>query len=158
RDWEFDPHFDTDRMCGSKRIADDSLSDVLQWSIDSGIPVLFTLNGGIWADAACDVPEWDVNDHLEETVENCQWNERNEVMPDDFLRGLPGSQSAPDLARALTLNVHAASVRHYKKRNLQHAVRIISEFARLHPTLFIGISLDPDVVVSPFFSGTQWYD
>jgi hypothetical protein len=157
-DWTFDPDFEISRACGKRKIAEDSLNNVITWSIDHKVPVLFTLNGGIWADAACDVPDWDINDQLEQDLLNCQWNEHNEVMPDDYLRHLPGSQDAPELARALTLNVYAGKVRYYKKRNLQHAARIIKAFADGHPELFIGVSLDPDVYMNPFFEGTQWYD
>jgi hypothetical protein len=158
RDWAFDPEFDTSRTCGKRHIAEDSLNGVIRWSVEHRVPVLFTLNGGIWADSACDVPEWDINDHLEEDVANCQWNQNNEVMPDDYLRHLPGSQDAPELARALTLNVHADLVRRYKRRNLQQAAAVIREFARAHPELFIGVNLDPDVYMNPFFDGAQWYD
>lgn len=157
-DWEFDPEFDIGRKCGERKIAEDSLNGVLRWSMDHQVPVLFTLNGGIWADAACDVPEWDINDHLEEDTANCQWNERNEVMPDDYLRNLPGSQDAPELARALTFNVYAARVRQYKQRNLQQAATAIAAFAARNPHLFIGVTLDPDVYMNPFFEGAQWYD
>ena len=56
--------------------------------------------GGIWADASCDVPEWDINDELERDRNNCQWNEADDVYPDDYLKNLPGSQDAPDGRRA----------------------------------------------------------
>ena len=102
--------------------------------------MLVTLNGGVWADASCRRPEWDVNDWLEQDAANCQWNEKNEVMPDDFLRHLPGSIAAPELARSLTFNVYAKAVRHYKKRNLQQAARHIVDFVREHPDLFVGVN------------------
>ena len=73
-------------QCGERRIGDDSLNGVLTHARATGLPVLVTLNGGIWADAYCDVPQWDVNDKLEQDARNCQWNEKNEVMPDDFLK------------------------------------------------------------------------
>jgi hypothetical protein len=79
-------------------------------------------------------------------------------MPDDFLSHLPGSQAAPELSRGLTLNVYAHRVRHYKRRNLQQAARLVAQFMRLHPELLIGVNLDPDVYINPFFNGTQWYD
>ena len=69
--------------------------------------MLVTLNSGIWSDASGTCPQWDLVDRLEEDPANCQWNERDEVMPDDWLAHLPGSQSSPELARALTLNVYA---------------------------------------------------
>ena len=158
QDYAFDPEWDTERRCGSRRIAEDSLGSTLRYAALHRIPVLFTLNGGIWADAACDVPEWDVNDHLEQDLANCQWNEKNEVMPDDYLRTLPGSQDAPELARSLTFNVYARAVRHYKRRNLQAAGTVVAAFAREHPDLFVGVNLDPDVYLNPFFGEAQWYD
>lgn len=159
RDWAFDPDFDTSRRCGDKVIAEDSLNGVITYAIEKQLPVLFTLNGGVWADATCDAPEWDVNDALEQSVGNCQWNERNEVFADDHLEHLPGSAGSPQLARALTLNVHAGEVRRYKKRNLQQAGRLVQRFAREHPHLFVGINLDPDVYMNPFFeSPKHWHD
>jgi hypothetical protein len=158
QDWVFDPDWDATRRCGARRIGDDSLTTVLAHSSSKSLPVLVTLNGGIWADAYCDVPAWDVNDHLEADVANDQWNDRNEVMPDDYLKHLPGSMEAPELARSLTFNVYAAKVRHYKKRNLQQAGRILADFARAHPDLFVGVGLDPDTYMNPFFEGKQWYD
>ena len=79
-------------------------------------------------------------------------------MPDDYLKDLPGSQEAPELARSLTFNVYAAKVRHYKKRNLQQAGRLLAQFAREHPDLFVGVNLDPDTYINPFFAEKQWYD
>jgi hypothetical protein len=157
-DWVFDPDFDVDRRCGERRIADDALSVVIAHAIAKRLPVLFTLNGGVWADASCDVPQWDVNDHLERDAANCQWNERNEVMADDYLKNLPGSTKAPELARSLTFNVYAAKNRYYKRRNLQAAGRVIAAFAREHPALFVGVNLDPDTYHNPFFEERQWYD
>lgn len=157
-DYAFDADFDVGRTLAGRPVADDALSRVLGHARARRLPVLITLNGGIWADASGTCPEWDVNDRLEEDVANCQWNERDDVMPDDHLKHLPGSQHAPELARALTLNVHARAVRETKKRNLQQAARHVAAFARADPDLFIGVSLDPDVYVNPFFDEAQWYD
>ncbi|HEX8009351.1 MAG TPA: hypothetical protein VF814_00165 [Casimicrobiaceae bacterium] len=158
KDWVFDPDWDIERRCGKKRIAEDSLSSVLKYSLEHKLPVLFTLNGGVWADAACDAPEWDVNDHLEQDVANAQWNENNEVMPDDYLQQLTGSMQSPQLGRSLTFNVYATQNRYYKRRNLQAAARQVMAFAREHPELFIGIALDADTYLNPFFDEKQWYD
>ncbi len=157
-DYAFDPDWDPQRKCGERRIGDDSLNAVLAHATAKQLPVLVTLNGGIWADAYCDVPQWDINDKLEQDSANSQWNEKNEVMPDDYLKHLPGSQEAPELARSLTFNVHAALVRHYKKRNLQQAGTRLAAFAREHPDLFVGVTLDPDLYLNPFFAEQQWYD
>ena len=158
KDWMFDPDWNIERRSGEKRIAEDSLSAVIAHSLRHKLPVLFTLNGGIWADAACDVPDWDVNDHLEQDVANCQWNEKNEVMPDNYLQHLANLPGTPEIARSLTFNVYAAKNRHYKRRNLQAAARLIMAFAQEYPELFIGIALDADTYLNPFFDEKQWYD
>ncbi|TMH27017.1 MAG: hypothetical protein E6H66_24275, partial [Betaproteobacteria bacterium] len=160
-DWNFDPEWDVDRRWSGRRIAEDSLSVVIAHSIAHRLPVLFTLNGGVWADAACSVPGWDVNDHLEEDEMNCQWNERDQVMPEDYLGKLPGTPRTPEIGRSLTFNVYAARNRHYKKRNLQQAARIIAAFGRAHPDYLVGVSLDPDTYLNPFYEfgeHRQWYD
>jgi len=157
-DYTFDPAWDPTHKCGARRIGDDALDTVTSQSVARSLPILVTLNGGIWADAFCDVPQWDVNDRLEQDPANCQWNQNNEVMPDDYLKNLPGSQDAPELARSLTFNVYAAKVRHYKKRNLQQAGRLLAKFAHDHPDLFVGVNLDPDTYMNPFFAEKQWYD
>jgi len=156
--WEFDPDFDVTRRHGARSVVDDALSAVLAHARDARIPVLVTLNGGIWSDASGTCPQWDLVDRLEQDPANCQWNERDEVMPDDWLAHLPGSQSSPELARALTLNVYAREVRRCKKRNVQAAAAQVAQFMRAHPELVIGVNLDPDVYINPFFAEAQWYD
>jgi hypothetical protein len=150
-DWEFDPDFDLRRKCKDRVVAEDNLHGVIQYAIDKKLPVQFILNGGIWADASCDTPEWDINDKLEQDVDNCQWTQDNKVFPDDYLKNLPGSTNSPELARTLTYNAYATKVRAYKRRNLQAAARIIADFAREHPDLFVGASLDADTYMNPFF-------
>ena len=50
-DFEFDPDWDVDRRCGTRRITDDALGATLALAVRNRLPVLLTLNGGIWADA-----------------------------------------------------------------------------------------------------------
>lgn len=157
-DWMFDPDWNIEQRCGAKRVAEDSLSMTMAYAIAHRLPVLFTLNGGIWASAVCDAPDWDVSDHLAQEVMNCQWNNENQVMPHDYFKQVSGSPDAPDLARSLTFNVYAAQNRYYKRRNLQSAAMIVMQFARDHPELFIGIALDADTYLNPFFDEKQWYD
>lgn len=157
-DWRFDPNWDIERRCGSRRIAEDSLATLLDYVKAHRLPLLVTLNGGVWSDASCGVPEWDVTDHLETDPANCQWNQANEVMADDALKHLPGSQESPELGRVLTFNVYARDNRHYKRRNLQAAGKLIATFAKANPELFVGINLDPDNVLNPFYEEKQWYD
>lgn len=157
-DYAFDPDFVPDKKCGQRFIAEDSLNRVMRFAIEQNMPVLFTLNAGFWADAPCDAPQWDINDVLEQDESLCQWNEKNQVMPDTALAAQPGSFESPELGRSLSLNVFAERARFYKKRNLQQASALIQRFAAEHPDLFIGVNLDPDVYVNPFFEGRQWYD
>lgn len=158
-DWQFDSDFDESRkQANGKLVVADSLRSILDYAVEHQIPCVIGLNGGIWGDAAGSCPEWDLTDHLEEDEINCQWNQRDEVMPDDYLTHLTGAESAPELSRALTLNHYNKSVRNYKKRNLQQAAQHIIEFSRQHPHLYIGSNLDPDCYHNPFFEGEQWYD
>lgn len=158
-DWQFDPSFDESRTQASgKLVLADSLDTIFKYAIEHQVPCVIGLNGGIWGDAAGSCPEWDLTDHLEESEENCQWNQRNEVMPDDYLTHLTGAETAPELSRSLTLNHYNSSVRQYKKRNLQQAAQSIVEFAQQHPQLYLGSNLDPDCYHNPFFEGEQWYD
>jgi hypothetical protein len=157
-DWAFDPDWDVERKCGDKRITEDSLSALLKYAVAYKVPVLVTLNGGVWASAGCNSPEWDVTDHLRLDPMNCQWNEKNQVMPKDYLRDLAGSVESPELSRMLTFNVYAAQNRHYKRRNLQAAGKIVAEFARKHTDLYVGVTLDADTYHNPFFEEKQWYD
>ncbi|HWD17301.1 MAG TPA: hypothetical protein VG865_11885, partial [Casimicrobiaceae bacterium] len=156
--YAFDAAFDTRRTNGSRPVADDALAPLLAHAVAHNLPVLVTLNGGIWSDAPGTCTAWDVTDRLEEDVANCQWNERDEVMVDDELTLLPGSHDAPELSRALTLNVYASAARAYKRRNLQQAATQLAAFMRAHDALFVGANLDPDVYINPFFEETQWYD
>lgn len=157
-DWTFDPDFDTARKCGERPVADDALNDVLRYAVEKRLPLQLILNGGIWADATCNTPEWDLNDQLEEDPRNNQWTQDDKVPPDDFLKNLAGSTASPELARSLTLNVYARNVRYYKKRNLQAAARRIAAFAREHPALFVGVNLDSDTYINPFFEQREWFD
>jgi hypothetical protein len=157
-DWTFDPDFDLAHKCKDRAVAEDTLSGVIAFAVANDLPVQFILNGGIWADATCDSPEWDVNDHLEQDIANCQWTQDNEVLPDDYRRNLPGSTSSPELARSLSYNVYATKVRQYKQRNLQAAAAVIARFARAHPALFAGVVLDADTYMNPFVGNGRWYD
>ena len=157
-DWVFDPDFDLHAKCGDRAVADDSLNGVIRYAIANQLPVQFILNGGIWADATCDTPEWDVNDHLEQDIDNCQWTQDNIVFPDDYLKNLPGSTNSPQLGRSLTYNVYASTIRAYKRRNLQAAARVIAAFAREHPNLFVGVNVDADTYMNPFPSHGNWFD
>lgn len=159
QDWRFDPCFDERKtQANGKLVIADSLQSILNYSIEHQIPCVIGLNGGIWGDASGSCPEWDLTDHLEEAVENCQWNQNNEVMPDDYLDSLSGAEQNPELSRALTLNHYNNTVRTYKKRNLQQAAQYIVDFAKQYPQLYIGSNLDPDCYHNPFFEGEQWYD
>jgi hypothetical protein len=157
-DWVFDPRFDLRRKCGERAVAEDNLDSVIAYAVEHRLPVQFILNGGIWGDASCETPQWDLTDHLEQDRANCQWTQADQVFPDDYLKNLAGSTASPELARSLTYNVYATTVRRYKRRNLQAAARIVGAFARAHPDLFVGVVLDADTYMNPFFRGTQAFD
>lgn len=157
-DWVFDPDFDLKHKCRDRLVAEDNLHGIIRFAVDHRMPVEFILNGGIWGDASCSMPEWDLNDHLEDDDHNVQWSQDDQTFPDDYLKGLAGSTDSPELARTLTYNVYATRVRDYKKRNLQAAARIINEFSRKHPELFIGVVLDSDTYMNPFFKQVEYFD
>jgi len=157
-DYAFDPDFDLARKCKARLVAEDNLNGVIRYALAHRLPTQFILNGGIWADASCESREWDLTDHLEVDPSNCQWDNRNEVLPDDYMKGLAGSTDSPELARSLTYHVYAKRVRAYKKRNLQAAARIVAAFAREHPDLFVGVALDADTYMNPFVRGGRRFD
>ncbi len=157
-DWLFDPDFDVRRQCGARPVAEDNLNGVIRYATEHRIPVQFILNGGIWADATCNTPEWDLNDHLEDDPRNVQWSQSDQTFPDDYLKGLPGSTNSPELARVLTYNVYATTVRDYKRRNLKAAAQRIAGFASEHPDLFVGVVLDSDTYMNPFFKEQEFFD
>jgi hypothetical protein len=157
-DFAFDPDFDLGRKCGNRPVADDNLNAIIAYSVAKHLPVNFILNGGIWGDASCESLEWDLTDHLQVDPANCQWDDRNVVLPDDFKKGLNGSTDSPLLSRSLTYNVYAKSVRDYKRRNLQAAARIVARFAREHPDLFVAINLDADTYMNPFVREGRRFD
>ena len=157
-DWVFDPDFDLTRKCRDRLVAEDNLRGIMRFAVTHKMPIEIILNGGIWGDASCDSPEWDLNDHLEDDDYNVQWSQDDQTFPDDYLKGLAGSTDSPELARTLTYNVYASDVRRYKKRNLQAAARIVSDFARKHPDLFVGVVLDSDTYMNPFFKQHEYFD
>jgi hypothetical protein len=157
-DWKFDPNFSMQQRCRGRAVAEDSLNGLIRFALDHQMPVQFILNGGVWANSSCNVPEWDIADQLEQDINNCQWTQSNFVYPRDHLKNLTGSIESPELARSLTYNIYAFKVRQYKKRNLQAAAQLIAAFAREHPDLFIGVSLDADTYMNPFFEQKEWFD
>lgn len=158
-DWVFDPAFNVrGPRCGNRAVAEDSLDEVIRFAVAKRVPVQFILNGGIWGDASCETADWDLTDRLEEDRNNCQWTEKDEVFPDDYLKDHPGSTESPQLARSLTYSAYAATVRRYKKRNLQAAARVVARFAREHPSLFVGVVLDSDTYMNPFFRARRTFD
>ncbi len=157
-DFAFDPAFDLSRRCRDRPVADDNLESLIAYAVAQKVPVNFILNGGIWADASCYSPEWDLTTHLEGELANDQWDQFGKVMPGDYRKNLPGSTASPELSRSLTYTVHNARVRAYKRRNLEAAASIIAAFAREHPELFVGVTLDADTYMNPFVEGGRRYD
>jgi hypothetical protein len=154
-DWVFDPDFDLTRKCEKFQVAEDSLNGVIRYAIEKKVPVHFILHGGIWADATCDTPEWDVNDHLEQDVGNCQWTQDNIVFPDDYTKNLVGSTDSPQLGRTLTYNVYASKVRHYKANLMEMGFNAV--FAR-ESILSCRRQPRSDTYMNPFFMYKEWFD
>ena len=158
-DWAFDPDFDIKGpKCASHGVAEDSLNGILRYAVEKRLPVNIILNGGIWGDATCETPEWDLTDHLEQDLNNVQWDQNNQVHPDDLMKDVPGSMPGPQLGRSLTYHVYAPEIRQYKKRNLQSAARVIAKFWRSHPELLVGVTLDADTYMNPFLGGGYRFD
>jgi len=156
-DWRFSANPEAIKLENGRWVADDWLQGLIDLSRTHQLPILFTLNGGVWGDAYSAGPEHDLIDHLELDPMNCQWDQNDRVYPDGTTKNLPGSMPSPELSRMLTLNSLNQTVRDYKKRNLQDAGRVLAAFAVDNPELFVGINLDADLYLSPFVKGS-WHD
>lgn len=156
-DWQFSSNPRSVVLENGRLVADDWLRGIMDLSREHQLPILFTLNGGVWGDAYSAGPEHDLIDHLELDSINCQWDQNDRVYPDGIRKDLPGSMPSPELSRMLTLNALNEPVRRYKKRNLQAAGRALAVFASEFPRLFVGINLDADLYLSPFVKGS-WHD
>ena len=104
KDWVFNPSFDSSKTFNDKRLVDDSLTDLMDYAVSENLSVLFTLNGGVWADAFGTAPHWDLNDHLEEDPMNCQWSQNDEVFEDDLGKAIGGSVDRQLMVDFLTRN------------------------------------------------------
>ncbi|MDI6892247.1 MAG: carboxypeptidase-like regulatory domain-containing protein [Actinomycetota bacterium] len=121
------------------------LKNILRLSIEMNLPVVITLSGGPWGDVGVpENPEVNLIDHLEQDINNCQWRDDNAVPSDS-------DYPTKGLGRLLTLNNYNSVVKAYRKRNFQAAVREIYNFSLEHPDLFLGITTDPEVFMSPFY-------
>jgi hypothetical protein len=156
-DWRFDPQPEPIKLPNGRWVADDWLQGLMDLAVNQQLPILFTLNGGVWGDAYSAGPDHDLIDYLELDPMNCQWDQNDQVYPDGARNELPGSLPSPELSRMLTLNALNSPVRAYKSRNLKAAGKLLAEFAATHPDLFIGINLDADLYLSPFVKGS-WHD
>ena len=157
-DFLFDPDFPESIRQAEPGMTTLSLNQALDMAARHRVPLLISLDGGVWADAKFSAPEWDIVDVLEQDDAHVQWNQYGRTEPDDALRHLPGSYDSPQLARMMSLNIYNTRYRAYKKRNLQLAVQRIVEWMTDHPTLSVTISLDPDSSINSWFSHEQWYD
>ncbi len=158
-DFTFDPDLpEAHRLWQGREMTGVSLHRLLQTGSDLKVPLLITLDGGVWADSAFSVPELDVVDWLEQDPSTVQWNQFGRAEEDDALSDLAGSIESPQLARMMSLNRFNSRYLNYKKRNLQAAVGEILAFADKHPEVYIAVALDPDQYINPWFFLEQWYD
>lgn len=158
-DYIFDPDFpDRLRFQKSKEMTTTSLREALAMADRHAVPMRILLDGGVWADAHFSFPEYDITDWLEQGDRNVQWNQFGKAEKDDALRGLAGSHDNPELARVMNLSIYNQQYRHYKKRNLQAAIKLIADYNRRHPTRPVSVTFDPDLYINPWFYLKQWYD
>lgn len=158
-DFAFDPAFpESLRSKNGREMTGESLDFLLSAALQLKVPLLITLDGGVWADSKFSAPEVDIVDNLENDEATVQWNQHNRSEEDNALQGLAGSVDDPQLARMMTLNRFNARYLAYKKRNLQAAVHRIVAFTRDHPEILVKVNLDPDLYINPWFYLQQWYD
>ncbi|MEW6189270.1 MAG: S-layer homology domain-containing protein [Actinomycetota bacterium] len=126
-DFEFDPSH---------------LEYILKLAKDINFPVVICFNGGPWADLAN--PDRDIISYLEQDPMHCQWRDSG-IVPEDDGTGLK---------RLLTYNnwgSRAEARKGYRKRNLQAAARVVTQFYRENPDILIAVTIDPEIFMSPFF-------
>lgn len=119
------------------------LEYILKLSVEAKLPVVIVLNGGPWGNVIHD-PETDVIEYLEKSDKNSQWKDDGTVPNDD-------QGPVPGLNRILTYNHYNIEVRKYQKRNIQAAAKVIADFARENPDLFLAVTTDPEIFMSPFY-------
>ena len=157
-DYQFDADFSRDKLkAGGKEMSGMALNALLALAKKHQLPLMITLDGGVWADSKFP-SEWDAVDYLEQDAQLVQWNEQGHAPEDDALSDLPGSHASPQLARMMTLNHANTRYRTLKQRNLQAAVRIITQWQAENPQLDVRINLDPDQYINPWFFGQHWFD
>ncbi len=120
-----------------------NLRHIFKLSEDAEIPVVICLNGGPWGGFQAE-PKTSAIIHLEQDIKNCQWRD-DDVVPGDDEGWVHG------IYRILTYNNLNKEVRFYQKRNLQAAVKEITAFYHEHPDLFVAITVDPEIFMSPFY-------
>jgi hypothetical protein len=158
-DFQFDPDFpDSLRNRREGEMTTTSLNELLATADTLNVPLRITLDGAVWADSKFAAPDVDVVDWLESDERTVQWNQYGRAEADDSLQDLPGSYSSPQLARMMSLNRYNERFRFYKKRNLQSAATVIRSYMEARSDRYVGINLDPDQYINPWFFQTQWYD
>jgi peptidoglycan/LPS O-acetylase OafA/YrhL len=158
-DFEFDPDFpEARRFHAGKEMTTTSLREALAMADRYRVPMRILLDGGVWADSHFALPEYDITDWLEQDDRHVQWNQHGKTEADDALQGLAGGHDNPQLGRVLTLNIYNQDYRHYKRRNLQAAIRLITEHNLKHPDRPVSVTFDPDLYINPWFYLKQWYD
>jgi hypothetical protein len=159
RDYAFDPYFKAARVrIPGKSMTTAGLDEALLLAARHDMPLLVSLDGGVWADSAFAAPEWDVVDRLEDDESAVQWNQFGRSEKDDALADMPGATSQPQIARMMSLNLYNERFRAYKRRNLEAAVAHIVAHLKRHPRHAVWINLDSDNYINPWFKERQWYD
>ncbi len=159
QDYQFDPDFSDDQRIRKEGVMlSTALNELLGYADEWNLPLMVTLDGGVWADSAFSAPDVDIVDALELEDHNVQWNQFGKSESDDALSDLPGSFGSPELARMMSLNWYNEEFHFYKKRNLTAAVKTIRDSAFVKSGGQVSINLDPDQYINPWFYKVQWYD
>lgn len=110
----------------------------LNRSVDTGIPVLFHMNGGNWGAYGMG------NDLLMKlwlNDSNCQWDQFN-IVPNANLADPPLRNRLFSLQRDTEFN-------QYRQRFVTQSGQILYQFMQDHPDLFVGCSLDSEIHLDP---------
>ncbi len=125
-----------------------ALNRLLQLALDNNFPVVIGLNGGPWGGTVARDPSINAIVALEQNPTNCQYKEDNTLPPDDA-----GGGTVPGLNRILTYNKYDynTNIKPIKEANFKAAVQVIANFYQQHPDLMIGINVDVEVFMNPYY-------
>ncbi|MHA1872220.1 MAG: beta-galactosidase, partial [Promethearchaeota archaeon] len=120
----------------------------LNRSVDTNAPILFHMNGGNWG--SCGMSNALLQE-LWQNDSNCQWDQFNHV---------PEIKPFTGCLRDRLFSLQKDTLfNQYRKLHIQQAGKIIAEFAKNYPDLFVGCSLDSEIHLdsAKLDNGTKLY-